>query len=82
VREVLFPAPVPENIRRDKFCVRLGRRVCLDQLPLHIVGRVWRKLEREAAIATLLVSLWESATCWTLIVPDAIHFAKAVVDWV
>ena len=54
----------------------------MDQLPLHIVGRVWRKLEREAAIATLLVSLWESATCWTLIVPDAIHFAKAVVDWV
>ena len=30
----------------------------------------------------MLVPLWESATWWTLLVLDAIHFAKAVVDWV
>ena len=33
-------------------------------------------------MATLLLPLWESATFWTLLVPDAIHFAEAVVDWV
>jgi hypothetical protein len=39
-------------------------------------------LERDVAIATLLVPLWDSATWWTLIVPDEIYFADAVVDWV
>ncbi len=43
---------------------------------------MWRKLQSDAAVATLLVPLWESATWWTLLVPDAIHFAEAVVDWV
>ena len=47
-----------------------------------LIGRVWRKLESDAATATVLVPLWESATWWTLLVPDAIHFAEAVVDWV
>ena len=43
---------------------------------------VWRKLQSDAAFATLLVSSWESVTWWTILVPDAIHFAEAVVDWV
>ncbi len=30
----------------------------------------------------MLIPLWESATWWRLVVPDAAHFAKAVVDWV
>jgi hypothetical protein len=47
-----------------------------------LLGKVWRKLERDAAIATLLVPLWELATWWTLVVPNAINIAEAVVDWV
>jgi hypothetical protein len=43
---------------------------------------VQRKLQSDAAVATLLVPLWESATWWTPLVPDAIHFAEAVMDWV
>ncbi len=39
-------------------------------------------MERDATTATLLVPLWESATWWALLVPDPIHFAEAVVDWV
>jgi hypothetical protein len=39
-------------------------------------------LKRNATIATLLVPLRESATWWTLLVPGAIHFTKAVVYWV
>ena len=47
-----------------------------------MLGGVWRKLQSDATVATLLVLLWESATWWTLLVPDAIHLAEAVVDWV
>ncbi len=43
---------------------------------------MWRKLQSDATVATLLVSLRESATWWTLLVPDAIYFTEAVVDWV
>ena len=53
----------------------------MGQLPIHIIGRVWRKLQSDAAVATLLVPLWESAAWWTLLVTDAIHFDEAMVDW-
>ncbi len=48
--------------------------------PYRLSSRVWQKLRNDVATATLLVPLWESATLWTLLVPDAIHFAEAVVD--
>ena len=50
--------------------------------PFRLIGMVWRKLQTDASLATLLVPLWESANWWTLFVPDAIHFAEAVVNWV
>ena len=43
---------------------------------------VWRKRQSDATAATLLIPMWGPATWWTLLVPDAIHFAEAVVDWV
>ncbi len=43
---------------------------------------MWRKLQSDAAVATPFVPLWDSATSWTLLVPDVINFAEAVVDWV
>ncbi len=39
-------------------------------------------MRSDATIATLLVPLWFSATWWTFLVLDAIHFAEALVDWV
>ena len=30
----------------------------------------------------MLVPLWESATWWEIVVPDAAHFSEEVVDWV
>ncbi len=30
----------------------------------------------------MLIPLWESAPGWRIVVPDAAHFAEAVVDWV
>ena len=47
-----------------------------------LLGRVWRKLQHDGAIATVLVPLWESATWWGLDVPDRAHFSEEVVDWV
>ena len=47
-----------------------------------LVGRVWRKLQYDGIIATILIPSWESATWWRLVVPDAVHFDEAVVDWV
>ncbi len=49
--------------------------------PYRLLGRVWRKLRKDGTKASLLVPLWESATWWTLLVPDAVHFSEAVVDW-
>jgi hypothetical protein len=48
--------------------------------PYRMVGRVWRKLEHDGAIATMLIPLWESATWWRLVAPDVAHFVEAVVD--
>jgi hypothetical protein len=39
-------------------------------------------MESDEPTATLLVPMWESATWWTLMMPCAIHFDEAVVDWV
>ncbi len=45
-------------------------------------GIMWRNMEYYAVNATVLVPLWESATLWTLLVPDAIDFAESVADWI
>jgi hypothetical protein len=50
--------------------------------PYRMVGRVWRKLQHDGVTATMLIPAWESATWWRLLVPDGVHFAEAVVDWV
>jgi len=47
-----------------------------------MVGKILRKLQHDAAIATMVIPLWESATCWRFVAPDVAHFAEAVVDWV
>jgi hypothetical protein len=39
-------------------------------------------MESDIATATLIVLLRESATWWTPLVPDAMRFAEALVDWV
>jgi hypothetical protein len=66
----------------NAFAFNWGGESAWGNCPYRLIGRVWRKLQSDAAVATLLVPLWESATWWTLLVPDAIHFAEAVVDWV
>jgi hypothetical protein len=47
----------------------------------HLIGKIWRKLREQKAIATLIVPLWTSATWWQLIAPDAKHFSEFVIDW-
>ena len=64
------------------FAFNMGGESAWIKCPFKLIGRVWRKLQSDATIATLLVPLWESATWWTLLVPDAVHFDEAVVDWV
>ena len=51
--------------------------------PFRLIGRVLRKLKHDGAAATMLVPLWESATWWGLVVPDAAHFSEEVggLDW-
>ena len=66
----------------NAFAFNWGGESAWANCPYILLGRVWRKMESDAATASLLVPLWESATWWTLLVPDAIHFAEAVVDWV
>ena len=66
----------------NAFAFNLGGESAWGSCSSILIGRVWRKLRSDAAVATLLVPLWESATWWTLLVPDAIHFVEAVVDWV
>jgi hypothetical protein len=66
----------------NAFAFNRGGESAWIKCPFKLIGRVWRKLQSDATVATLLILLWESATWWTLLVPDAIYFAKAVVDWV
>ncbi len=50
--------------------------------PYMMIGRVWRKLRQECVVATVIVSLWEFSTWWGLVVPESVHLADEVVDWV
>ncbi len=54
----------------------------LGQLPLLIVGRVWRKLDNDGARATILVLMRESAKWWGLLAPDGGYLPDKVIDWV
>ena len=54
---------------------------CWINAPYRVIGRVWRSLLEQGAVATILVPLWQSATWWLLIAPDAIHLSEFVVDW-
>ncbi len=47
-----------------------------------MIGRVWRKLRQERVVAAVIVPLWKSSTWWGLVVPDSVHLAGEVVDWV
>ena len=46
------------------------------------MDRVWRQLQHDGGIATMVIPLWESAKWWRLVVPDVAHFVEAVVDMV
>ena len=47
-----------------------------------MIGKIWRTLREQEATATILVPLWDSATWWLLVAPDAVHLSDAVLDWV
>jgi hypothetical protein len=66
----------------NAFAYNWGGETAWIHCPYRMVGRVWRKLQHDEGVATMLIPLWESATWWRLVVPDAAHFAEAVVDWV
>ena len=48
--------------------------------PFYLIGKIWRKLREQKAIATLIVPFWTSATLEHLIAPDAKHFSELVID--
>ncbi len=50
--------------------------------PYRMIWWVWPKLRQERVVATIIVSFWESATWWGLLVSDLAHLASEVVDWV
>ena len=49
--------------------------------PFSLVGRVIRKLQRERAVATVIVPVWRGRAWWPLIAPDGTHLDSHVVDW-
>ncbi len=53
---------------------------CWANAPYMAIGRVWRALREQQAVATLLVPNWESSTWWYLVVPDGPHLSEYVVD--
>jgi hypothetical protein len=53
---------------------------CWINAPYRLIGRVWRYLMAQHAVATILVPKWESSTWWHLVVPDASHLSDWVVD--
>ncbi len=65
----------------NAFAYNWGRETAWIHSPYRMVVRVWRKLRASRrVVATMLIPLWESATWWRLVVPEAAHFAEAVVD--
>ncbi len=80
MREVLLATLVPGTAGVNAFAFNWGGESAWINGPFRLIGRIWRKLQSVSATATLLVPLWESSTWWTLLVPDAIHFAEVVVD--
>ena len=48
--------------------------------PYKRVGRDWKKLQHDGAIARMVIPLWELATWWRLVMRNVAHFADAVVD--
>ncbi len=55
---------------------------CWINAPYKAVGRVWRALKEQQAVATLSVPMWESSTWWHLVVPDGPHLFECFVEWV
>ena len=55
---------------------------CWVNAPYKAIGRVWRALREQKAVATILVPMWKSSTWWHLVVPDGSHLSECVVDWV
>jgi hypothetical protein len=66
----------------DAFAFEWSGEVAWVSCPYRMIGRVWRKLRQERVVATVIVPLWESSTWWGLVVPDSVHLADEVVDWV
>ena len=54
---------------------------CWINCPYRLIGRVWRTLREQRAVASMLVPLWKSATWWQLIAPEVGHLSDRVVDW-
>jgi hypothetical protein len=82
MREVLLFALVPWNGMVNAFGFPWSGENCWANVPYKAIGRVWRALREQQAIATMLVPMWESATWWHLVVPDGPHLSEYVVDWV
>ena len=64
----------------NAFAYNRGGETAWIHNPYRMVGRVWQNLQHDGSVATMLILLWESATWWRLVVPDAAHFAEAMVD--
>ncbi len=52
----------------------------MDQLPLRLLGRVWRKFLNDGIVAIVVVPLWQFYTWWGMFARDGVHFADEVVD--
>ena len=66
----------------NAFAYFLGGELLWVNCPYILLGRVWRKLKHDGAVAAMLVRLWRPATWWGLVAPDGAHFSKKVVNWV
>ena len=53
---------------------------CWANAPYKAIGRVWRALREQQAVASLLVPMWESSTWCHVVVLDGPHFSEYVVD--
>ena len=66
----------------NAFAFHWGFGPILIQCPYRLLGRVWRKLRNDGAIATVLVPLWQLSTWWGLLAPNGVYFFEKVIDWV
>ena len=82
MRPVILPALVHGSAWCDDFAFDRSDEVAWVSCPCRMFVRAWRKLRQKRVVAKIIVPFWDFSTWWRLVVPDSVHLANEVVDWV